>query len=232
MKIKLLFAILLIAFLTSPGFAQNKAEKELPSFSEDKIEEYKNQRDFQYNTDVPLAHNAWGIFRTRLFNLIKRFFSNDGAMPIIRYMVLAIAILFILYRVFGMQANSLFGKKQSSINTNDFIGEVTDITTVNFEDEANAAFDNQELRLAVRFLFLHSLQLLETKQLIIWHIEKTNASYLRELKGEKLFPAFREIVRAYDFVWYGHFEIDENQFQDFQEKIAEFKMSVPQKTSV
>lgn len=227
MKIKLLLVILCVIFCTPFGFAKNSKEIKQRSFSDKKIEDYKNERDFRYGADLSMADNAWNIFKSRLFEFIKKFFSNEGAMPIIRYIILAIAMLLILYRIFGMKANSFFEKNQSNIKTDDFFGEVTDIATVNFENEAKEAHERQDFRVAVRFLFLHCLQLLETNQLIRWQVEKTNACYLRELKGKKPFIAFREVIRDYNFVWYGHFELNEKQFHNFQNKINRLKMYVP-----
>lgn len=226
MRIKFLIAILFIAILEVSGFAENKPDTKLVSFSDEKIEEYKNQKGFQYDTDQSVTDNAWRNFKNRVINLIKKFFSNDGAMPAIRFVLLTLILLFILFRIFGMKANSLFNKRQSGIKGADFFGEVTNITAIDFEDEAKLAFEKQDLRLAVRYLFLLCLQLLETNQHIKWQIEKTNSSYLKELKGNKLFHAFREIVHGYDFVWYGHFEINSSQFYQFQNKIEEFKTAM------
>jgi len=156
MKSNLLLLFLLLNSLF--GFSETPQKTRVYPFSQERIDAYKSQKEFQYKSNIPIANNAWETFKNRLWTFIRKFFSNKGAMPAIRIILLAFAILFILMRLLGMNTNTFFGKKQSDVKAIDYYGEISNITSVNFEEEAQNAFKQNDMRLAVRFLFLNCLK--------------------------------------------------------------------------
>ena len=83
-----------------------------------------------------------------------------------------------------------------------------------------AALNEQNYRLAVRFYYLLVLQKLAQKDLIDWQVQKTNADYVYEIKDNTLRGNFSRLTRIYDFIWYGNFEVNAN---DFAKAEKEFK---------
>jgi hypothetical protein len=223
MKSKALIIIVFAILLSGIAFSQNKETAPPHTFPKEKIEKYKNSNDFKYGENAPIQSTFWNKLKYKLAEFIKYFFSNKGAMPIVRYITLGLAIIFILYKIFELNSQLFFGKKQTKINRENLLGEVTNITTINFEDQAKRASINNDLRLATRFLFLHTLQTLEINSLIKWEIEKTNTQYISELKIPNMAALFREIVIKYNFTWYGHFDINQQQFNKLNEKVNELK---------
>jgi len=71
---------------------------------------------------------------------------------------------------------------------------------------------NDDYRLAIRYHYLYILQRLELKQYINWEIQKTNHDYEREITNENLRNGFKNLTYLYDFVWYGHFNVDKISF--------------------
>jgi hypothetical protein len=68
-------------------------------------------------------------------------------------------------------------------------------------------------RQATRYLYLKGLQLLSDRNLIRRHADTTNQEYLRQLKGTPAEAAFRFLTGAYEWVWYGDFQLSEASFQ-------------------
>ncbi|MBP8239580.1 MAG: DUF4129 domain-containing protein [Saprospiraceae bacterium] len=66
--------------------------------------------------------------------------------------------------------------------------------------------------LAVRLYFLQTIKQLSEKEAIVWSKEKTNRDYLREMRGHRLGPQFRDVTRQYERVWYGNQPLAAEEF--------------------
>jgi hypothetical protein len=60
------------------------------------------------------------------------------------------------------------------------------------------------------------LQLLIRKDLIVWKSSKTNFDYQKELGNSPYLGPFTEVTRIYNFVWYGHFDLDESTYSELK----------------
>nr|WP_262905325.1 DUF4129 domain-containing protein [Hymenobacter nitidus] len=78
-----------------------------------------------------------------------------------------------------------------------------DIHSLDFNTLLAQAEAAGNYRLAVRLGYLAVLKQLTDHGLIRWQPEKTNHDYLRELTAGSLRPAFQEITRQFEYVWYG-----------------------------
>lgn len=104
--------------------------------------------------------------------------------------------------------------------------ETEAISQSDLEAMAVAAGNAGQLRDAVRFRYLHSLQLLENNGLIVRSKDKTNMDYLRELARTAFHPSFAAITLQYEYVWYGHMPLSEAQFWRVNEAFEAFKKSL------
>lgn len=84
-----------------------------------------------------------------------------------------------------------------------------------------------QFREAVRYRYLHALQLLEQGGLIVRAKDKTNMDYLRELGRTGFHQAFALITLQYEYVWYGRMPISEAQFGRMNAAFDDFKNSLP-----
>lgn len=81
------------------------------------------------------------------------------------------------------------------------------------DDELSLALQQQNLRLAIRVLFLKNLKLLMEKGWIYPAAEKTNMDYVRELVGRKQQGDFVHVTQIFEVVWYGDAHLDDTVFQ-------------------
>jgi archaellum biogenesis ATPase FlaH len=102
------------------------------------------------------------------------------------------------------------------------------IQEINFEKLIHDAIGKKQFRLAVRLSYLLLLKELSIKDLIAWSPEKTNYEYLKEIKSNDIRDQFAQNSLMYEYVWYGDFEIDQDNaskvlaaFQAFTRQIKE-----------
>lgn len=96
------------------------------------------------------------------------------------------------------------------------------IHTNDFDPMIAAAKKTKNHRLVLRLMFLKALQNLNQKQQIIYAKNKTNDEYSYEIKNTILKTNFDEISGIFSWVWYGHTQIDESTFEEFEPKFKTF----------
>ena len=117
--------------------------------------------------------------------------------------------------------NFLFAKRNRKINiTSNDIEE--NIHEINFPESIRKFENEKNYRSAIRYHFLFSLKKMADKNLINWNPEKTNRDYLKELKNENLREDFRRIIYIYDYIWYGEFDAQDSDYQNYKSYFNKF----------
>lgn len=80
-----------------------------------------------------------------------------------------------------------------------------------------------DYRLAVRYSYLSVLKSMMDKSLIDWGIQKTNHDYMKELPSGSLKASFAAVTRIYDYIWYGGFDVDKEDFERVNAVFGELK---------
>lgn len=113
-------------------------------------------------------------------------------------------------------------KKNKKINLNE--EELHEnIHEINFPETITRFELQGDYRSAVRYQFLFILKKLSDKKLINWNPEKTNKDYTAELKASQLKNDFSDLAYIFDYVWYGEFDIEEQDYQKFKNQYQGFK---------
>jgi len=137
------------------------------------------------------------------------------------FWVLAIGLFgYLVYRLF-LSNSSFLSRSRKNI--------VSDIAVVE-EENANDpdslirnAIRNGNYRLAVRYLYLQSLQRLSEKKFIEINSNKTNYEYVMEVRRHKFANEFASLTLQYEYVWYGEYPVDERLFEQIQGSFTQFK---------
>jgi hypothetical protein len=216
---KLLILIFLLQFSSTNYLVAQKVKfsKEpivVKPVPQDKIEEYRNDNDFKYIKKQQPGDSLWDVFWYYVFKFLGYIFSDEGATPYIRNSIIAAILIFVAIRLFRADFSGIIGK-DININRSNFDYLDEDIRGLNFDEEINKAIEKQNYRLAIRFLYLKLLHLLNQKGFINWLPEKTNRRYLQELSDETISRYFKNLSYIYEYSWYGHFEPQKQQFEDF-----------------
>lgn len=192
--------------------------------SEDKIREFKKQKEFDYTEEPPKLN-----LLQRILNNIMHFFSrtvgklstsNALMYPVI--IILVLLLLFIIFKLLKINPKRLLGKKKLQ-SIDDINIESENVHEMNFTELINKAIEAENYRLAVRYLYLKNLKKLSDKEYVVWSPNKTNTNYVQELKDENLKKNFFRTSLIFDYVWYGEMILDKNAFKIAKDELETFE---------
>jgi hypothetical protein len=233
MKNRFIQFLLLICFLSlsASAFGQNDNKSKLrqePDFkymsSLDSLlrEKQRIRMDTIHlnNKDKPVFQN-----NNRTGNsLLNRLFTSP-AISFLFQLLAVIIILFLLYHL--VLKNILFSKRKNSYSS-DYDGEVdvelNDASHYNYLIRQSES--NKEYNLAIKYYFLLVLKTLDELQFIHFSPDKTNEYYIQEIKGGDQQKKFAALARIYDYVWYGKFETNNDQYQNFKRQFDNFLLQI------
>ena len=153
--------------------------------------------------------------RAWFFERVARFFSNRVAANIYTYawyLFFGILLLFAIILIFRSEINAVFKVRDPKVESGPVNWNVDDIRDRDFLRMAGEMAEKGDYRSALRYRYLHLIQLLAAGKLIIWKPDKTNHDYLRELAGTPVREAFRYMTYLFNYTWYGHFDLDEGTY--------------------
>lgn len=184
------------------------------NISNDTWSSISSDKDFIYTVKKQkapkkLPNLSWLV---QLFHVLKYFL----------YALIAAVVIYIIYYILTNSEFSYFkkGKPAEEIPS----GTYEDVYTYNEWDKAlQDAIAQGNYRLAVRILYLQSLQKLHLAQHIAYQQEKTNWDYVNQLQNTSLQPSFIQLTKYFDYIWYGHFSINEARFRELQEQFKQFQ---------
>jgi hypothetical protein len=143
---------------------------------------------------------------------------DSGLVKLLCYLVAIGLVGFVLYKLFLGQG--MFFRSRSKPLPAVELDEVPDET--NLEKSLRLAVGKQDYRLAVRYLFLLTLNRLGEKGILQLSPDKTNYQYATELAGKPYAGRFARLSLQYEYVWFGQFPIDEPQFITMQQQHQQF----------
>lgn len=203
------------------------------TYPADSIRSMRSQKDFSYmrNLDSSLRANQKDEMEkvrkekpTGEVN-VKPAITVFRIIEVLLWALLIGALLFVLYRVF-LSDRGLF---TSPVRNNQLEVEEEHITDDQYlEKQLQLAIKEKNYRLAVRYLYLQTLNRLAEKQWLILSPDKTNYQYVRELTKPQLKNAFARVTLHYDYAWYGDFEIGEDIFEPVKKEFEQFQQNIKQ----
>ena len=201
-------------------------------FETDSVQEYKGDKDFAYmkyldsllRKSKDLTVDTFSInnsassrskkeaAQTHSVNTMPRL--NIFSAPIVKIILWILAVFligFIVYKLF--LGENFFKRNRSYKNISDTQKEEEDISDPSAYDTLiSQAVANKNYRLAIRYSYLKTLQMLAGSGLLQFSADKTNYQYVNELHGKPYQNDFASITLNYEYVWYGKFEIGEDVY--------------------
>lgn len=191
-------------------------------FNQDNLKNYKSDPDFNYSEATTTDKNFFQEVYEWLYRLFLKFlswlFGVEKATGILEfifsalpYLAILVILFFIIKFFLKVKTNPLLNstKNKSLVNISE---EEELIKNTDLEVLIQKAIKNKNYRLAVRYLYIDVLKLLEQHKFIVWEHQKTNEDYIKEINTNLLKESFKDVTHLYDFVWYGNFEINEIEF--------------------
>ncbi|SRX55015.1 hypothetical protein [Aequorivita sp. CIP111184] len=189
-------------------------------FSENLFDKYSGN-EFNYDSVEGEAENFLGRAINWFFNKLGEIFGinlSPEMYQIIKFIIYGLLIVFAIYilvkLLVGDNASSFFSKKSKMVAPLNIQEE--HIENVNLDSYIKNALNEENYRLAIRYMYLKSLKLLSLKNIIDWHFEKTNNDYYREIESVTLKENFKKISYLYDNIWYGEYALNKAGFENAQ----------------
>ncbi|MHA4807644.1 DUF4129 domain-containing protein [Flavitalea flava] len=207
---------------TSP--ALDPEQPVLRTIPDSVIDRYRKDKAFAYANDLsywvkekdPVNNNGWLIFLERLLTSVW--------FRYLIYSLLGSILLFAIYKIVKENNLQLFFRNPPKAISDG--AEETELTVEDLEEKLEQAIKSGNYRLGVRYLFLKTLGLLDSRGMIHFHARTTNHDYLRQMKGNTQEPDFRYLIRAYEHVWYGDFSLNSEQFDRVNHYFQKFYKSI------
>lgn len=236
---------LMLLFLNYPSFSQKKdgekyrdSVQETISFNKkyDSLNQWKNSRDFAYmnyldsllrkqkelRSDTVNIHEGRGkaVQQREGDNSLALQFLNSPPVKVFFWALALFFIVFILYRIFLKNSLFAFNKNKSAEMTEDDFISLNELSQ--YDSLISEAEKKNDFNLATRYLFLKAIKVLSDKDLIRFLPDKTNREYVKEMERHSSAKEFSTLTRSYEYVWYGKFLIDKNQYEVLKEQFIQF----------
>lgn len=239
-----LIIVILIFFCCTPTKAQDSlvferqvnydtiSELSPVRFDKATVSEYKDQKAFSYIDEVDNDY-WWSRLKTWIqmqYDQFKHWLLGGYSANAIILLFLEFLPYFILLLFLGF-AVWLFSRINPAMSIAEpaeepsvlLYEEEKIMTSENISKLIDLAIQQKNYRLAVRFYYLQLLRQFSRQGLIKYEFQKTNSEYLTELRSEGLKTKFKELIRIYDFIWYGNFSLSETDFHTVQASFKELQ---------
>lgn len=209
--------------------------------SKEKIEKFRQEKAFDYSRNK-VEENWWTAFKNWVSHHWNKFWDNliklspagswiRGVIIFLKYALILALVGLVIWLFIKLNPGSalLKPKKLSEVmlSEDEEIIERKDIPKLIAKAQKAGNY-----RLAIRFYYLWILKLLRDHELIDYQAQKTNQEYEKELKDPKLIGSFSELTYLYDFVWYGEFEVEKNEYDHLQKRFVQMENHLKNKAHV
>ena len=207
---------------SQPGDGFDRSIKQI-SINKDSVESIKKLRKFEYvNTIDSLLKKSMQkefAYQEKENSFFETFF-NSLIFKFIAFLLIGFLISWLAINFLGRKG--LFKKnniKQVALIENE---EIYPENALDYNEKIILNISNKNFRLAIKYFFLQTLIMLSESDLIQRKTSKTNIEYLNELPVE-LKSEFANLIKLYNYVWYGEIDIDENAFLKMQQNFITFQ---------
>ncbi|RNI28817.1 DUF4129 domain-containing protein [Rufibacter latericius] len=189
-----------------------------------KLQAYRESKDFQYGQDIRPDMSFWERFWRKVGDYLSELLSGTSYDGFWKYVMYAIAIgttVFVVLKLLQVDFVGLFSRKSASAA----IAYETyreNIHEIDFEVLLSEAEAQGDYRRAIRLYYLQTLKILTDGGLIDWKPGKTNRSYVNELKSATLQKPFERVTQLFEYVWYGGSALDLQKFETVRQSFREF----------
>jgi hypothetical protein len=196
----------------------------------EKLRDFQNDRDFQYEQDVKPAFTFWERFLQRIRKILSDLLAGQSYQHFWKYVLYAFATgvtVFVVLKLLQVDFTGLFGRQPVKNKlTYDTFEE--NIHEMDFQALIEEAVQQKDFRKAIRLSYLSTLKNLTDRELINWSPGKTNRSYVTELRNPGMRHRFEHITGTFEYVWYGGTALTENNFVTTRQAFQEFNLQIRQ----
>lgn len=171
----------------------------------------KLSRDPRYvykkkNVTGPEKEDSGSSWAGRFISAVFEFlFSPIG--KTLLWMLLAALVMWVVWRIFKNNGIYIFARGAGKVKAPDDHEHSDHFVPTSWETVIARAEESEDYRLALRHAFRHIVHKMQEQQILKSDNAQSNGQYLNALRNSVFFDDFRSLLRHYEYVWYGHYEL-------------------------
>ncbi|MFN3875203.1 MAG: DUF4129 domain-containing protein [Flavobacteriales bacterium] len=222
--ITLILALGLAALRAQPAGGAPAERPEARRFDEQRLAELRAAYD--YDRDLRRAPSWWELLKDWILRRLERMLGSSAGSFVVKNLayiiaVIAVAAAIVIIRRNGLSA-AFHGAPRSAAQV---IAEEEDIRALDLPALIREAEAAGNLRQAIRLRYLQVLRRLVEQGLLEWRPDRTDRDYLRQLRDPALRERFAHAALVFQWVWYGHAEVDGERYHGLIQPFIQFEQA-------
>jgi hypothetical protein len=205
------------------AFLPDSSRISLRPFDTTDLATYRADRAFDYGkrpeTDSPFKR-WWEDFKRRLQRMLS---SRDSVVgSLLRYGLILGAVLLLIYHFKNVRSGGFLNRRTRRRDGGmEVFKERVEVKSLDSRIEESVG--DGDFRSAYRWLYIKLLATLRDKDMVRTDRHKTNRDYIREMDRAGHGEAFTPLAEAFDYIWYGDYAIDKEQYERYTEEVRTFE---------
>lgn len=211
LKLSLSVAFLLFNLLFFSRDALNSSTRE---FDREGLEAFRHDPEFDYSRDYAPSDSFIGLALAYLLSGFSGIFDTLNAqwiLPLLFRTSLVGGIVVAIWLIIRLKYGKVLSRKNRQLG--DFPLMNVEQQDENYQKLLQESMANQQHKLAVRYLFLSTLVLLERQKCLQITQWKVPHDYLRDLPEEKQ-KGFKLLSDLFEKTWYGDYQPDNDELDE------------------
>ena len=196
----------------------------LRNFDEERIHALKADPALDYDKDLRQLPSLWEHFKAWLWELLSDILGTRAAGFISTNLLYVLVFVILVFAVFILSKGGLRRVFHGAPRS---LAEVATVSEDIREMDLNAliaeAEKNGDLRRAIRLHYLLVLRKLVDQNVLHWSPDHTDRDYMAQIKEPALRARFTQVALVFQWVWYGHAEVDQARYADLRRSFIEFE---------
>lgn len=217
----LLLLLFTVSAVSAQELTENSSVQELREFNEQKLDEYRQDKKFQYEIPTPETEGPFQRFWRGVQEWFSRLLGSGATANVINILIrilIVVVFIYFIIKIFGIEVTTVF--KPSKAKKLAYEVNEEQLHSIDFENEIAKAIQEKQWRFVVRLTYLHALKLMADAELLTVKKGKTNRDYLYELSGKEIEQDFERLSFIFDYTWYGHFEANDTIVAQAQDHLS------------
>jgi len=209
------------------GAITTPAEPALRKVPDSIVKRYKADPDFAYAND-PEYWDKPEQKKKKDNNKPKRereerdlsMLDFSGVFGVVKVIFIALLIALLAFLVYKLMGDRWPWQQPARLKEDEQATAEEELNEDELQQKIRESIDQQKFRMAIRYSYLFTLRRMDEKGWIHLDAKSTNHDYVKQMKANDPQGTFAYLTNIYDYVWYGEFELNKEQFglvyKDFQ----------------
>jgi len=199
---------------------------ELRAFDADRIAAYQADPTYFYEREIMREPTLWERIKEWIYEWLRKLFGNEAGRFVtnnLHYLIILLGIGMAIYFLSKGGLRKVFYGEARSLAEVAVVDE--DIRGMDLPAMIAEAEKQGDLRRAIRLHYLLVLRKLVDEGVLKWEPEFTDRNYIEQISNSAMRERFTHTARVFQWVWYGHAEVDQVRYDELRKWFVEFELA-------